>query len=274
MTGDDNTPPMATRRVFRPRLVLSLIALVMFVLLIMLGNWQKRRYFEAIDGLAHHHDQHDVKASVKSLDEVQEPKDSIDRLKAYQFRRAELFGTLEVAKTQLLTARYMFGKRGYGIMMPLLVSSVGPYKRILVHLGWVPQEQVKTYLQEVAQSPEQTIKGRLQITRSAPKQKPTGVFLEYPTWLRPYPLGMHELIEDMEPRLMLQSGNLAIGKPVDPNQLPLTGYAHPVRLNPNKHIEYAGTWYGLALTLVFVWIALSLKKVAASPVSEQSEDNV
>lgn len=252
----------STKRVFRPKPVVSLIALVMFIILLMLGNWQRRRYYEALEGLDFHHQQHDVKKPVESMAEIKEAKDSTERLKAFQFRRAELAGTLEVERTQLLTARYMFGKRGYGVMMPLKIEG-GPFARVLVHLGWVPQEKVKDFLQEVAKQPQRTVKGRLQVTRTAPVQKPTGRFLEHPTWLRPFPIGMAELIPDMEPRLMLQSGDLAVGKPVDPTIVPLTGYAHPVRMSPNKHVEYAGTWYGLAGTLVFVWIALSLKRVPA-----------
>ncbi len=256
------------RRVFRPRPVVSLIALGMLVVLILLGNWQRRRYYEATGGIAFHHKQHDELPAVTTLGGVagtagatgEALGEDMTRLKALQFRRAALTGTLEPDKAQLLTARYMFGERGYGVMMPLKVAG-GPFPRVLAHLGWLPQDKVAAYLQEVAAKPERTVTGRLQITVSAPVQKPTGEFAGRPTWLRPFPLGMKAMVPGMEPRLLLQAGELAIGKPVDLKKLPLSGYAHPVRMHPNKHIEYAGTWYGLALTLVFVWIALSLKKI-------------
>ncbi|MEY3013659.1 MAG: hypothetical protein RIT45_2394 [Pseudomonadota bacterium] len=260
MPEDEPTGP--TRRVFRPRVAPSLIALVMLGVLVALGTWQARRYLEAKENIAAYSAQHDVAPPVTQLGSVDGDGENLERLHALHFRRGELSGTLEPDATQLLTARYMFGRRGYGVMMPMRVQG-GPLPRILVHLGWVPEEKVAAYLDEVRASPARTVRGRLQVPPLDPPQVATGEFLGHPTWLRPSPKAIAERSPalSIEPRLMLQAGEQAVGNPIDPERVPLDGYAHPVRLHPNKHIEYSATWYGLALTLIAVWAALSMKKV-------------
>ena len=248
------------KRRFRPNLWLSLIALAMLVMLVMLGNWQRGRYYEAIGGLKRHADQYEGKPALTRLGEVPGEADSRDRLAGLQYRRAKLTGTLEVDKAQLLTARYVLGKRGYGVMIPMKVAG-GPLPRVLVHLGWLPQDKVAAYLKEIEAKPERTVEGRLHITPSAPERRPTGEFAGKPTWVRAYPKGLAKTIEGLEPRLLLQVGTLAVGKPMEVDRLPYDGFVHPVRIAPSKHVEYAATWYGLAGTLVLVWIALSLTKV-------------
>ncbi len=249
-----------TRRVFRPKLWPSLIALVMLGILLSLGNWQARRYGETTAAHALYAEQHDTKPKVTDLGAV--PGDGNDkaRLTELQYRRGELRGTLEADKTQLLTARYMMGKRGYGVMMPMKVES-GPHERILVHLGWAPMERLAEYLRSVAASPDRTVKGRLQVTSSAPEARPSGEMFGHPTWVRVHADAVAKRVEGLEPRLMLQAGEMAVGKAVDITRLPVDGYTHPVRIQPGKHIEYAMTWYGLSVTLVLVWAAFSLRKV-------------
>lgn len=258
MPSDEPSGPF--RRSFRPKLWTSLLALVMLGILIALGTWQARRYQEATATIAAYAEQHDVKAAVRSIGEVPGDGNDNTRLHALHFRRGALTGTLEPEAAQLLTARYMLGRRGYGVMMPMRVEG-GPLPRILVHLGWVPEDKVGAFLAEVKASPQRTVEGRLQVPPLEPAQKPTGTFAERPTWLRPYPKGVAELVEGLEPRLMLQAGEQASGKEIDPEKVPLDGYAHPVRIPPSKHVEYSATWYGLALTLIAVWVALSFDKI-------------
>ncbi|MCO4760666.1 MAG: SURF1 family protein [Myxococcales bacterium] len=248
------------KRVLRPNLILTAIAIGMLVVLIMLGNWQRNRYYEALERIGYHRLQFEEKPAVTDLGEIKGADGATERLAALQYRRAKLTGELEPDKAQLLTARYILGKRGYGIMMPMK-GQKGPHARILVHLGWMPDDKVKGYIASVAAKPTRTITGRLHITPSKPVQRPTGTFAERPTWLRAYPLGIAKTVNDLEPRLLLQAGEMAVGKPMDIERLPYDGFVHPQRMAPSKHVEYAATWYGLAVTLLFVWFALSLKKV-------------
>ncbi len=265
---DPATWPGPWQRKFRPNAILTVIAVLMFVLLLSLGNWQRKRYFEATEGLRYHTEQYETKPMLTSLGQVPGAVDARDRLAGLQYRHTKLSGTFEVDKTQLLTARYVLGKRGYGVMMPLKIEG-GPLPRILVHLGWLPQDKVAGYLKEVSADPQRTVEGRLHITPSLPERHPTGMFAEHPTWVRAYPTGLAKTIEGLEPRLLLQVGSLAVGKPMELDRLPYDGFVHPVRMAPSKHIEYAVTWFGLAATLIFVWIALSMSKVPLVEVTEE-----
>lgn len=262
----EQEPEGPTRRVFRPKLWASLIGLVMLGVLLALGTWQARRYQEAKANIAAYAAQHDEAPPVRALDEVPGGGEDDARLHALHFRRGELRGVLEPEQAQLLTARYMLGRRGYGVMMPMRVER-GPHPRLLVHLGWVPEDKVAAFLGEVKAAPERTVKGRLQVPPLQPAQQPTGSFVGHPTWLRPYPKGIAATVDGLEPRLMLQAGEQAVGKEIDPEKVPLDGYVHPVRMHPSKHVEYSATWYGLALTLVAVWVALSMQKIPVEPQS-------
>lgn len=266
--SNDNEPQGPTRRVFRPKLAASLIALLMFGCLLGLGTWQARRYQESTATIAAYSAQHD-QPPLKTLGGVPGDGDDNTRLHALHFRRAELSGTLEADKTQLLTARYMFGRRGFGVMMPMRVAG-GPLPRVLVYLGWVSEDKVEAYIAEIKAQPERTVLGRLQVPPLEPAQRVVGEFVGHPTWLRAWPKGVAATVEGIEPRVMLQVGVQAVGDPVDPEKIPLDGYAHPVRMHPSKHVEYAVTWYGLALTLVAVWFSFSLKKVPIGAVAGAS----
>ena len=57
--SNDNEPQGPTRRVFRPKLAASLIALLMFGCLLGLGTWQARRYQESTATIAAYSAQHD-----------------------------------------------------------------------------------------------------------------------------------------------------------------------------------------------------------------------
>ena len=250
-------------RRFRPRALPSLLALVALAILISLGTWQANRYRETTAARAHYHEQHDVLAPVATL-AVADAKDDHDRLARLHFRRAALRGVLEPARTQLLTARYVFSERGYGITMPLrLRDGAGPHARVLVDLGWVPVTHLADWLAKLGPAPERTIEGRLQVASvHDATQPPAGEHLGRPTWRSSNPAALAATIPDLEPRLMLVAGAQAVGREVDPTKYPIDGYSHPIRMLPSKHVEYAATWYGLALTLVAVWIAFSWRRRA------------
>lgn len=246
-------------KVFRPAWGLTLAALPVFAGLCSLGTWQVRRYGETSAAIARYHDKHDLQAPVTSLSEDAAHPGRLERL---NFRRARLEGTIETQHIQLLTARYVLGKRGYGILAPLRVSD-GPFARILVHLGWVPQEKLDSFLGQLKQEGARTVVGRLQVAPdNRATDQPAGTTSGHAVWMRPEPAALATRIEGLDPQLMLQAGEQASGKEIDLAKLPVDGYVHPVRMTPSKHVEYAATWYGLAATLLAVWVSLGLKERA------------
>lgn len=250
-------PNVAPRRRFRPRLVPTLLAIPMLAVLIGLGNWQARRFGETSAKVEAYARQHDQLPVVTSLDVAGPPA---ERLAALHFRRAALRGRVEVEQVQLLTARYKLGQRGWGILAPLQVAS-GPHERLLVNLGWVPADKLDSFLASLKTQGPAMISGRLrQVSDVQADMQPVSQHQDRQVWLVANPAALARRIAGLDPQLMLDAGEQAMGNPIDPNKLPLDGYEYPIHPPPTKHIEYAATWYGLALTLVAVWIALSLRK--------------
>lgn len=257
--------PQAAKTVFAPRLIPSIVALAMLGVLVSLGTWQVRRFAESSAHVAEYHQQHDVRVAVTSLSEA---ATAPNRLRELHFRRAALRGRLDLAHVQLLTARYKFGQRGWGVLAPLEVAA-GPHARLLVHLGWVPTDKLDTYLARLAQEPPDLFRGRLRVVADVPPdQQPSSRHQDRPVWMVADPKAVARQVQDLDPDLLLDVGEQAMGNEVDPNKLPLDGYEYPVHPLPTKHIEYATTWYLFAVTLVAVWIALSRRKqsVDSAPV--------
>ncbi len=248
------------RRRFRPPLVPTLVAALMLAALLGLGTWQARRYFEATETLASYHAQHDALPPVDELASFTSP----DRADKLHFRRVALKGRLVVSEAQIVTAIYKFARPGLGVLMPLQVEGASPPK-VMVYLGWVPEDRLASYLDAVKANPEVTIHGRIQKPGySTAKIEPIGEILGYVKWRSPDISGilahLSTTVEGLDATLFIRSGKEAVGDPIDLEKLPLDGYRNPLSLPPAKHVEYAITWYGIAASLIAVWIALSLRR--------------
>lgn len=261
-TAADHPAPQPGRRAFRPRLWPTLIALVMFALLMMLANWQRARYYEKTEQLAHYTKQHDELPPVERLSDFDAARDPQRRLELLHFRRARLRGRIDAEQIHLLTARYMLGNRGFGVLAPLQLADE-PDRKVLVHLGWVREDRLPGYLELLKRADVRTVEGRLQVAddRDA-SAEPVGSYEGRPTWRRINAAAIAAEVPGLEPAIVVQAGEQASGDAVDPEQTPLTGYAHPIRMPATKHVEYALTWFGLGLALVAVWLALSFREVS------------
>lgn len=252
-----NPPKLKPRRRFRPRMVPTLVMLPMLAVLISLGNWQARRFGETSEKVAQYKRQHDELPPVTSLDVPGLPQARVDAL---HFRRATLKGQVDVQQVHLLTARYKLGQRGWGILAPLQVAT-GAYPKVLVNLGWVPVDKLEDYLANLKSQPPSHYAGRLRAVADVePNQLPVSAHQGKQVWMVANPAALTKHIAGLDPRIMLDVGEQAVGNPLTTGKLPLDGYEYPIHPLPTKHIEYAATWYGLAATLVAVWVALSRRK--------------
>ena len=242
-------------REFRPRISITIIAAVMIVTTVLLGRWQVNRYYESVSTIDMYQFKHHVDPPVTAITDVDG-----DRADYYHLRRAELSGVLETDKAQLLTARYVLGRQGYKVLVPLKLDSDGTYDRILVDLGWVPVEELELYLHTLADS-RTDVAGRLQRqVIDVVETEPRGEHLGLPTWMRPTPSALAASIDGLDPDLYLVAGEEATGQQVDPGVYPLDGYAPPVRLAPSKHVEYAATWFSVAAVVLGIWVAVSFRR--------------
>lgn len=260
-----STPDPTPKRRFRPRLVPTLVMLPMLGVLIGLGNWQARRFGETSAKVAQYKHQHDEMPVVTALDVPGAPEARVDAL---HFRRATLKGQIDVGQVHLLTARYKLGQRGWGILAPLQVAT-GAFPVVLVNLGWVPVDKLDAYLAGLKTQPPSQYSGRLRaVTDVEPNQLPVSVHQGKQVWMVANPAALSKHIHGLDPRLLLDVGDQAVGNPLTADKLPLDGYEYPIHPLPTKHIEYAATWYGLAATLVAVWVALSRRKAEGERADE------
>jgi surfeit locus 1 family protein len=269
--------PTPDKKVFRPKPLLTVFAVLVFAGLFSLGKWQWDRMGESQRKIARYQVQHNERPVLTSLPPLMQGDEADWRLTDLHFRRAEFQGTTDVANLALLTARYKLGQRGYGIVAPFEIAGKGAgntvQPKVLVHFGWVAEAQLEDFLKGWLANPPTKIRGRL---RGAYGIGDTDVPLlqtksavagrDLATWMVPNPRAFAKAIPTLDPMLLMEAGDEASGKPVDLKQRPLDGYEYPVHPLPAKHLEYALTWWGLAASLIGVWIALSRQK------REQSED--
>jgi surfeit locus 1 family protein len=249
------------KKVFRPRLIPTLVAAVIIAVTCTAGTWQMRRYKEQTAVTLWYHQQHDVLPTVTSLADTAQAKDRLDQL---HFRRATLTGHLDMAHAQLLTARVGAGNQlGYDIIVPLQVAG-GAHPSLLVNLGWAPPDKLPGLLDKLrADAAPVTLSGRLRISDiPVADAKPVGNFAGLKTWMHPVPRTLAVTTPGLDPELLMEAGEQASGKEIDPNALPRAIYDYPIHPEPSQNFSYSLQWFGMALTAIAVWIALSREEVA------------
>jgi surfeit locus 1 family protein len=231
---------------FRPRLWPSVAALVALVVLLSLGTWQVERlhWKEALIA------ERDARLAAPA---ALLPADA--DWPAWDFRRVEVRGTFRHDLEQLFGASGHAGEVGHHVLTPL-VRPDGT--ALLVDRGWVPADRAHP-----ATRREGLLEGAVSVTGIAryrgdhvtnwftPANQP-----EQATWFS-YDLPG---LEGALGLALLPVVVEADGRP-NPGGLPIGGLTR-IALS-NNHLQYAITWYGLALTLVAVYVSFSLRRGGA-----------
>jgi len=235
------------------RLILPFVVLIATLLLLGLGTWQMQRlaWKEALiaereAGLAL-----PPTALPADLDEV-------NTAKAFAFRKVMVTGVFRHDLEQLFGAMARGNVLGHHILTPL-VPADGP--AILVDRGWVPADKIDPAFRLDGQlKGEVTISG---IARFRWDDRP-GAFTpdNDPVAKRWY----HYDLEQMAATLGLDLAPIVVeaDDTANPGGLPIGGRTR-ITLT-NNHLQYAVTWYGLAATLIGVYIVFR-RQNRASPSS-------
>ena len=213
------------------------------IVLCLLGNWQVERLNWKLDLI----EKLDLRYGLPAMaipSTVSEPDELV-------YRHASVTGRFLHMGEMPLYSIGPNGKPGYDLFTPLLTSN-GKY--VIINRGWVPE-----HLIEQVSRPETIRTGPVQIT---------GVLRK--SWDRERFAPENDL-----DRNLWYYGNLqAMAKAQDLSQVfPMFLYAdkdaeqgeYPVggrtRLNiVNNHLDYAMTWYGLAIVLLIIYIIFNLRK--------------
>jgi surfeit locus 1 family protein len=231
---------------FRPRLWPSLAALAALIVLVSLGTWQveRLRWKEAL--IAERTAQLAAPAALLPA-QADWP--------AWSFRRVEVLGTFRHDLEQLFGASTHDGRLGHHVLTPLLRADG---TAVLVDRGWVPADQAHPAARRAGQ-----VEGPITITGIARYRGD-----DTANWFTPANQPEQAMWFSYDLPTLEQGLDLALLPVVveaddrpNPGGLPIGGLTR-IALT-NNHLQYAITWYGLALTLVAVYVSFSLRRGGA-----------
>lgn len=224
---------------FRPRLVPTLITIPAILVMLALGVWQVLRLQEKNEINA-------FRAARTTAPAVELPVSGVD-LDAFEFRRVIVRGRFLHNHEMVMNGRSQRGNPGYDIVTPLVRDS-GP--AVMINRGWVPYDRrdPSTRMAGEVGGPV-TVEG---ILRTDPRRGPT--------WLMPDndPARNQWFWFDL-PRMAAAAGlsdvapyYIEAANTPNPGGYPIGGQTM-VEL-PSNHLEYAITWFSLALALAVIYV--------------------
>ncbi|HYP66673.1 MAG TPA: SURF1 family protein [Thiobacillaceae bacterium] len=227
---------------FRPGLWPSLAALLFFLLTLFLGNWQTHRA-EYKRMLQARYDQGEDAEPIHLGKELQDKESLL-------FHRVEARGEFDQSGQILIDNRVVNGVPGYHVLEPLHLSGSGLF--VLVNRGWVAAGADRNHLPIIPM-----VIGQIRIVGIA--VDPVSRYFEFAgaeprngVWQNlNFQRYRRDFAKPLQPILIQQTSNTPDGL-YRQWPRPDAGVA--------THVSYALQWYGLAATIVVLFLALNLKK--------------
>lgn len=226
---------------FRPTFWPTVIALPLFILMVGLGVWQLQRLEWKTDLLA----QIDARAFGPAL----ALPERIDDPARWNYQKVTVTGRFDHQKEIHLFANKGAGYVGYEVITPLIRADGSI---VLIDRGWVPTEK------KTPQSrPQGQVEGVHTITGIArmSQEKPWAVPANRPG----EDIWFYGNIAEMEAHLGIDALPVFVQADATPNP---GGWPEGGQTNidiPNDHLEYAITWFGLAIVLAVIYFIYHLR---------------
>jgi surfeit locus 1 family protein len=179
--------------------------------------------------------------------------DVIGRPDALEFRAVRVRGTLHHAREMYLAARTLQGVVGLHVVTPMTLEDG---RTLLIDRGWVPDAR-----RDPATRPEGQLPGVLELVGLMR----TGGW-KGPEYMKPENLPAENLWFWIDPPAMAAAAGLPgvvaeiyldAGPVENPGGLPIGGQT---RINlPNDHLQYAITWFSLAIALLVIYVVYHLR---------------
>ena len=242
-------------RSFRLRLWPTLITIPGVLVLLGLGTWQVQRLYwkEALI----------AERQAGFTGPVTPWSEAANRLPQLYWHRVSASGHFLNDRELVLAARSMNGNAGYHIVTPFAIEG-GPV--LLVDRGWVPLDRKDA----ATRSPGQleglvTITGILRAAHQqnwlTPDNEPDKNFW---FWIDIPAMARFAHVEDR----IVGEGYLEADATANPGGFPIGGQT---RIDlPNDHLQYAITWYALAVALTVIYV-LSSKDAARADLSNRGK---
>lgn len=243
-------PPAAPRRGWRgPRATLAFV-LGGLAILIGLGTWQMERRVWKADLIA----TMDARLALPPIPVT----DFVAKGARDDYRPVSASGTFRHDQEMYLAARSYKGQLGYHVVTPLVLD--GSQTAVLIDRGWVPSDRRAPASRAAGQ-----VVGPVTLIGIARQQTKPGLFTpdNRPDqnqwyWADLPAMAAHAGLAQVAP-LLLEAGTAE-----NPGGLPIGGQTF-INL-PNNHLQYALTWYSLAVVLVVIYFVSRRRDGAGSAI--------
>lgn len=238
------------RRPFRLNFWMTVCAIPALMLLIGLGVWQLQR-LEWKEGLIA---ERNARLSQPAIPLAEVPS---ERWPAYELRRVSLTGRFLHDRSIALINRTNNGRPGVHIMTPVVLADGSG--SVIVDRGWAPPASERRPGELRLPEGEVSIDGVLRSGGRAnlwiPDNEP-----QNGNWFYVDPPAMASAIglKDARPYIV-EAG------PSNENSYPIGGQTEAAIVN--NHLQYALTWFGLAATLVAIYVLFHLRRRNQEPVN-------
>jgi surfeit locus 1 family protein len=233
-------------RRFRPTLWPTLFTIPTLILLVALGVWQLDR-LEWKEALI-------LERESRSQAPAMALPDSLDDPASLQYRAVRARGRFLNDSEFYLAARTFEGQVGLHVVTPLALEDG---RILMVDRGWIPDGR-----RDPATRPEGQLAGDLELTGLVRLPGWTG-----PSWLKPDNQPEKNLWFWVDPPAMAAAAGLEpviaeiyldAGPAENPGGWPKGGQTR-IEL-PNDHLQYAVTWFTLALALAVIYVVYHLRR--------------
>jgi len=241
------------RREFKPKLIPTLITMLLLPILIALGFWQldraeqKRVILSAVTD----------KMNSATLTKVPTTED----ITGSKYQRIRLIGRFDKQHLIYIDNKIVFGRVGYFVVSPFLVSNSS--KQVLVNLGWIALGKTRQDLPTVS-LPDGiiTISGRIKTNVDEVFSLSDNSFdsITWPLvvqWLAPTQLS--ELLAiNIQPLVIL------LDKPKDVVKEYEKQFKRQwkfISSSPDTHTSYAMQWFSLAFVLALIFIVVNMRTI-------------
>ena len=223
---------------FKPSFWLTIFTIPSFIILLVLGTWQVQRLGWKSDLISEYNN--NFEKQPVTIDEVL--KDSLN----YKFRKVLVKGEFDNDKEIQLIGKTYEGNAGYHIITPFFLEN---NKIIYINRGWVPKKYIKKESRGFSLiSGETEIIGLIRMPQKkgyfVPENEPDNGF-----WFTIKPNEFNKHL-DISAEYSFYIDELTLDEKL---KIPMPANG-TIRV-PNNHLQYAITWYSLAIGLIFVYFA-------------------
>lgn len=243
---------------FQPKLILTLLTIVVISVMIMLGQWQLDRAAEKRKILSEY--QHRQQMPIADFS-------TLNRDNSLVYRSTRIEGELDKERIVLLDNQMHAGKVGYHVYL-MLRTKEG--HSVMVNFGWIPANMDRTQLPEVnIEQPTNHIVGRIHPYPGIGIKLTTTNSAVPPHW----PIVVPYLDEEIVARYFNVPAYPYI---VQLDAAEEVGFVRDwplIATQPEKHEAYAVQWFGMAIVLFIIYVVTHFKKSSTHIENEDKSES-